>query len=293
MPRLSPSQQGIAALLLVTAVWGTTFPAMKALSAHFDAMQLIFLRFAIAGAVLAPCAIDMRRTEWRWGLALGFVLFIAFTLQIEGLVRTSANRNAFVSSLNVLLVPILGWALGQRPAWNVWAACGLAVLGVRCLFWSDAPWNWGDTLTLASTVFYASYLQMISWMQAKNTALAPRALRLAAVQAWVMLVLGAAMLLASGRDLGVASAQYLPSDALWMLIYLGTAASIGCIALQAWGQRYVAATPSAVIYGTEPLFAATAGLYLLGERFTFWGYVGAALLVAALILSQIEFKKHA
>lgn len=47
-------RQGLLALLLVTMVWGTTFPAMKMLSAHLDALQIIWMRFAIALAVLSP-----------------------------------------------------------------------------------------------------------------------------------------------------------------------------------------------------------------------------------------------
>ena len=45
---------GLMALLVVTVVWGTTFPAMKLLSAHLDALQIIWLRFAIALVVLLP-----------------------------------------------------------------------------------------------------------------------------------------------------------------------------------------------------------------------------------------------
>lgn len=45
---------GLWALLIVTMVWGTTFPAMKLLSAQLDALQLIWLRFSIALLVLGP-----------------------------------------------------------------------------------------------------------------------------------------------------------------------------------------------------------------------------------------------
>ncbi|HCL85214.1 MAG TPA: hypothetical protein DIC45_01595, partial [Comamonadaceae bacterium] len=104
-------RQGLAALLLVVAVWGTTFPAMKLLSAHLDALQIIWARFAIALLVLAPAWRGLRADERRWGLLLGGLLFLAFWLQIEGLARTSSNRNAFVTGLNVLVVPLLAMAL--------------------------------------------------------------------------------------------------------------------------------------------------------------------------------------
>ena len=71
---------GLMALLAVTVVWGTTFPAMKLLSAHLDALQIIWLRFVIALVVLAPLWVGMRRHERLWGCALGLLLFLAFWL---------------------------------------------------------------------------------------------------------------------------------------------------------------------------------------------------------------------
>ena len=99
------------------------------------------------------------RSERRWGLLLGALLFLAFWLQIEGLARTSSNRNAFVTGLNVLVVPIIAMAaLGRRYGWRLWAACALACAGMALMFHENEPWNLGDSLTLASTVFYAIYI---------------------------------------------------------------------------------------------------------------------------------------
>ena len=177
---------GLMALLVVTLVWGTTFPAMKLLSAQLDALQIIWGRFAIALLVLAPLWWGMRRSERRWGLLLGALLFLAFWLQIEGLARTSSNRNAFVTGLNVLVVPIIAMAaLGRRYGWRLWAACALACAGMALMFHENEPWNLGDSLTLASTVFYAIYILTLE-ESARRTLLQPlRATRMAAAQASV------------------------------------------------------------------------------------------------------------
>src|SRR6218665_3482533 len=119
---MRPERFGLLALLVVTVVWGTTFPAMKLLSQWLDALQIIWLRFAIALAVLVPLWRGMLRHERRWGGALGLLLFLAFWLQIGGLARTSSNRNAFVTGLNVLVVPLNAMALwGRRYGWRLWA----------------------------------------------------------------------------------------------------------------------------------------------------------------------------
>ena len=150
---------GLAALLTVTVVWGTTFPAMKQLSTDLSALQIIWLRFGLAALVLLPLWRGIRRSEWHWGLGLGVLNFLAFWLQIEGLALTTSNRNAFVTGLNVLLVPLIAWlVLRRRTGWQVWAACALAVAGMCLMFFEDTPWNRGDTLTLCSAVVYALYI---------------------------------------------------------------------------------------------------------------------------------------
>jgi drug/metabolite transporter (DMT)-like permease len=100
------------------------------------------------------------------GTAAGALLFLAFWLQIEGLARTSSNRNAFVTGLNVLVVPIIAMAaLGRRYGWRLWAACALACAGMALMFHENEPWNLGDSLTLASTVFYAIYILTLEEMR--------------------------------------------------------------------------------------------------------------------------------
>lgn len=284
-------RHGLLALLLVVAVWGTTFPAMKLLSAQLDALQIIWARFAIALLVLAPLWRDLTAPERRWGLLLGALLFVAFWLQVEGLARTSSNRNAFVTGLNVLVVPLLAMTvLGRRYGLALWAACAMALAGMVLMFHEDEPWNLGDTLTLASTLFYALYILVLEEC-ARRTAAAPlRATRLAAMQALVMFVAAGALLLARhGGMAGTwASIGALPGPALAALIYLGVVASVVVVTLQAWGQQRVDAMRSAIIFGLEPVFAALTAWVLIGETLGASGLAGAALIVAALIVSQVQ-----
>lgn len=280
---------GLLALLVVTLVWGTTFPAMKLLSALLDALQIIWLRFAIALLVLAPLWRGMRRSELRWGLLLGGLLFLAFWLQVEGLGRTTSNRNAFVTGLNVLVVPLLAMlALGRRYGWRLWAACAMACAGMVLMFHEDEPWNLGDSLTLASTVFYALYILALEESTRRNLLQPLRPTRMAAVQACVMLAAASALLLVRG---GAWPWQRLPQldAAAWIaLVYLGLLASVVVVTLQAWGQQRVDAMRSAIVFGLEPVFAALTAWVLLGERLGLAGLAGAALIVGALVFSQLQ-----
>lgn len=279
---------GLLALLLVTMVWGTTFPAMKLLSSQLDALQIIWLRFAIALVVLGPLWRGMRRSERLWGCALGLLLFLAFWLQIEGLARTSSNRNAFVTGLNVLVVPLLAMlVLKRRYGWQLWAACAMACVGMVLMFHEDEPWNLGDSLTLASTLFYAIYILALEECARRNMLLPLRATRMAAAQATMMCLASMALLLARGEGMAWLGALAHLGGSAWMaLLYLGLLASVVVVTLQAWGQQRVDAMRSAIIFGLEPVFAALTAWALLGERLGWAGLSGASLVVAALVFSQ-------
>lgn len=284
-------RHGLMALLLVVAVWGTTFPAMKMLSAHLDAPQIIWARFAIALVVLAPMWRGMRSAELRWGLVLGALLFLAFWLQIEGLARTSSNRNAFVTGLNVLVVPLLAMAvLGRRYGRALWLACAMALAGMTLMFHEDEPWNLGDTLTLASTLFYAIYILALEECARRTAAQPLRATRMAATQALVMFTAAGALVLARHGEAGssLQALLTLPAAAQTALLYLGVVASVLVVTLQAWGQQRVDAMRSAIIFGLEPVFAALTAWALIGERLGTAGLAGAALIVAALVVSQLQ-----
>ncbi len=287
---MRPERFGLLALLIVTLVWGTTFPAMKLLSAQLDAVQIIWLRFAIALLVLAPLWWGMRRGERLWGCLLGVLLFLAFWLQIEGLARTSSNRNAFVTGLNVLVVPLIAMVvLGRRYGWRLWAACALACAGMALMFHEDAPWNLGDTLTLASTIFYAVYILALEECARRTAAQPLRATRMAAAQAGVMCLASTLLLcLRPGGMEWTAQLATLGAPAWTALVYLGLLASVVVVTLQAWGQQRVDAMRSAIVFGLEPVFAALTAWALLGERMGWVGMGGAALVVAALVFSQMQ-----
>lgn len=281
---------GLVALLTVTVIWGTTFPAMKQLSVHLQPLHIIALRFGLAALALLPLLRGMRAAEWRWGVGLGLLNFLAFWLQIEGLALTTSNRNAFVTGLNVLIVPLLAWAVLRRKlGWSIWAAGALALLGLRLMFYEDSPWNLGDTLTLASALGFAIFILALEACAQHNRQAPLRATRLATAVTLTMfsgslLVLGAqtdgwAQLLANARQLQLGG---------WVaLVYLALAASVLVVMLQAWGQQRVDAMRSAIIYGLEPVCAAITAWLLIGERMGQLAILGAGLLVLALMLSQV------
>jgi drug/metabolite transporter (DMT)-like permease len=280
---------GIAALFVVTLVWGTTFPAMKQLTANFSPVWIILVRFALAALLLSPFLWRARRDDLSSGVVLGLLLFFCFVFQVEGLALTTSNRNAFICGLNVLVVPLLGVLGGRLPERRIVLALLLAIAGLAALCWDGGAWGRGDTLALLSALSFGAYIKVMEI----RTQRATRLLSVTAAQIATVAVCAVVWLLARevphGADdipnywsyIGHGVAQRWISFA-----YLGVVATAAIISLQSWGQSRTSANEAAVVYAFEPGAAAVFAFFWLGESLTARGWLGAALLISGMIVSQ-------
>jgi drug/metabolite transporter (DMT)-like permease len=282
---MSRHRLGLIALLAVTAVWGSTFPGMKPLTTQMSALEIIGLRCLISGIVFVPVLFAVGRAELRWGFVIGAVQFVAFYLQVLGLAETTSNRNAFVTGLNVLIVPFLARLWGQRLGWSIWLGAACAMAGLAGLFYEDAPWATGDTLTLIGSFFYATFVLLFDF--SAKAAVKPRAAGLAAVESLTMLMLALVVYVVTEPS-AMASLWQRAEPHISMLLYLGIVASGVIVWLQAWGQQGVRAVEAALIYGLEPVFAASLAAWWIDESFGLRAGIGASLIVLGVMLSQLE-----
>jgi drug/metabolite transporter (DMT)-like permease len=269
-------------LLLVTVVWGLTFPVLKVATGQLSGVEITALRFLIAAACMGPFLLGIAPQTWRDGLVLGVLALTSMVAQAYGLQFISANRSAFLTSLNVLMVPLIGLALGVRPAWMVFFAAAVACVGVGLMSFDVQGEFWADLATLAAALAYAVYTILIS-ARAKNHAPA----QLAAAQIACMALLGACWMLA---DSGAQRLLVLPGlvhqEIWWGLLYLGAVASAATFFLQALAQTHVSAAQAAIIYAMEPVFAAAFGWWYISEQMTPLALLGGTLVIVAVILSQ-------
>jgi drug/metabolite transporter (DMT)-like permease len=281
--------RGTLALVIVVLVWGSTFPAMKDLTATFTPVWIILTRFAIAAVLLAPFLWRARRSDLTSGMLLGGVLFFCYLFQVEGLALTSSNRNAFICGLNVLVVPLLGIVKGQAPERRIVLALVLAVAGLAALCWDGGAWGQGDTLALLSALSFGAYVKLME----TRTRMATRLMSVTAAQIATVGLCAAVWLAVREAPFGGAAAagywsaighhlaRYWPNFA-----YLGVLCTATIISMQAWGQARTSANEAAVIYSFEPGAAACFGYVWLGEAMTGRGWFGAALLISGMIVSQ-------
>ena len=143
-----------ASLLFVTIIWGSAFVVMKNSMDAITPTYLLAYRFTIAALGMAALfwkqIRGMSMQEFKCGALAGLFLFISYYFQTYGLKYTTASKNAFITTLYVVIVPFLAWAVNHvRPKANNLIAAGFAVVGLALLsLKGELSVNFGDFLTL-------------------------------------------------------------------------------------------------------------------------------------------------
>jgi drug/metabolite transporter (DMT)-like permease len=270
------------ALLLVAVIWGSTFAVQRVAAAHLGSFLYNGLRFLLAVLVFTLITRvkwrDITRREWGGGVLLGLLLAGGSVLQQAGLEHTTAGKAGFITSLYVVLVPLLlAVVWRQRAHWTAWLASLVATVGLFLLS-VQGEWslNVGDAMELAGTVLWALHVIMIG-----RLARQANPLRLSLVQYLACGVLTTAL----GLALEGETLDGLPV-AWWTVVYGGVlAVGIGFTA-QTMAQRVAPPTDAAIILSTESVFAALFGWLFLREMLTGRQIVGCVLMFAGMLLAQ-------
>jgi drug/metabolite transporter (DMT)-like permease len=256
---------------------------LKLATGQLSGLETSSLRFAVAAIFMLPWAWGASGKAWRDGGILGTLALLSYVAQAYGLEFISSNRSAFLTSLNVLMVPLIGIVLGSRLDWRVVVAAVLACAGIGLMSW-DGAMDWvADAATVTGALFCAFYVIVLSQRSPHH---APR--HLAATQIVSMGVLGLVWMLAlaSGTDAMSTLPGRLNVEIAGALVYMGIVATAGMLFLQASAQRYVSADKAAVIYAMEPVFAALFAWWWLSEGLTPRAALGGAIVVFAVVLSE-------
>jgi drug/metabolite transporter (DMT)-like permease len=281
---------GADSLLLAAAIiWGTGFVAQNLGSKHLSAFAFTGLRFTAGTLLLLPLLafapwpthVDRatsRRATLRGGLFAGLIMLCAANVQQFGLASTTASNGAFITSLYVVFVPFIGLFAKQKLGWPIWcgvvlAAVGLALLGIEPGFTINA----GDPWVLLCALLWAFHVAVVGKYSRDA-----EPIRLSLIQLGMTGVV--ALSIASARGEVTAAAV---DDAKWALIYGAVLPVAVAFTLQVIAQRKAPPTHTALILSLESVFGMASGIAFLGERPNMQKYIGAALMLAGVVVSQV------
>lgn len=296
--KLNFKYKGETALLITALIWGSGFVASDLALGALTPYQVMALRFGVAAVLTALLfhrqARSLDRRSLRYGLVLGTLLYFSFLVQTIGLVYTTPAKNAFLTAVNVIIVPFIGLLIYRRKVdrYGAAGAC-LATLGVGLISLNrDLSVNIGDLFTLACAVGFAFQIFYTGEFLKRGA----DAIRLTIVQ--LATAAGLALIVAAltgALQLGqVKGGTGLPASLLATL-YLGVFSTTVCYLLQTTAQKWTTETRTAVILCTESVFGALFSAALLHERLTARILTGSALVFAAIIVAEtrLQWKKKA
>ncbi|WP_312700149.1 DMT family transporter, partial [Sedimentibacter sp.] len=217
------------------------------------------------------------------GVMAGSVLFIAASLQQVGLIYTTAGKAGFITSLYIVLVPILGIFLKQKTHATTWLGALTAVIGLYFLSINESfTIEFGDLLEIIGAFFWAGHIQLIDRFVKNVDAIKLSSIQFATCSILSMIV---AFIFEDVNFVGL-------SNAIVPILYGGIMSAGVAYTLQAVGQKHAKPSHAAIALSMESVFAAIGGLLLLNEILPARGYLGCALMLVGMLIAQSEnFKK--
>ncbi len=279
----------IGGLILVTVIWGGGFVASDMALESMKPFQIMMVRFLLASVLMGVISRGQRKSEEKLkdragaikaGVLMGVTLFMGFAFQIIGLQYTTPSKNAFLTAVNVVIVPFIAFVILKKKigAKGIIGAV-MSVLGVALLSLNgDFTVSLGDGLTLFCAVGFAFQIFFTSEFVKKYPASV-----LNTVQMFTAFVLSAISLMIFGEnDFHVTTQGWLS------VLYLGVVSTTICYLLQTACQKYIDETKAAIILSMESVFGTIFSILILHEVVTVRMVIGCAVILAAVIISNMS-----
>ena len=272
-------------LILVTIIWGVTFILVKQALNNCPPFIFATLRFGIA-TILAVAIVNRKLfelsiNELRGGIICGFLLFIGYSFQNFGLIYTTASKSAFITSVSVILVPILLITFKlQEVRKRIWISVLFATLGLYLLILPGGDGaNLGDILTSGCAISFALHIIAQDNYIKKKIRLLP----------FFCIQLGCVTFFS------FVNAQIFESnDIIWSsqllsaIIVTGVLATFAAFLIMIWAQKILNPSETAIIFSIEPLTAAIFATAFGGELLGLWGWIGGGLVCLAVAYGESE-----
>ena len=282
-------------LLAAAIIWGSAFAVVKNTLDSVPPSMMIALRFGIAalisGVILRKHLRGLTRGQVLMGLLVGVLTGLAYIVQTIGLQDTTAGKNAFLTTIYVLLVPfgsavLFHEKLGARRyvaavlmllGIGMNGHLGLNEPGILSLDGESGGLNRGDVLTLVCGVLYAA--QIISVGRCNER-----------MDTYALIVLEFAFAALTGLCWSLATERGMPiqwnMQSIGGILYVAVFSTMLASSCQNIAQKLAPTSHAALLMSLESVFGALSGVIFLGEKLTIRMGLGFLVIFAAVVLSE-------
>lgn len=273
-------------LLFVSIVWGSGFVATKVLlDAGISPFYMMGFRFLIAGVSLGILFFNrikkMKKEDLLGGFLVGILLYLAFGAQTVGLQYTTPSKNAFLTGVNVVVVPFLYWAVTQKkPDKYVFAAVIICFLGTAFLSTgNNMSFGYGEFLSLICAFLFAGHIVSNGHYVDKTGPF---------ILCFLQMIF--ASIFAFITAFSVETLPPVISTHTWAAVfYVGLVTTMLAFFLQTWAQAHTTSTKTAIIISTEAVFGTLFSVVLLGELLTVNMIIGGFAIFIAIITAETKW----
>lgn len=288
---------GIFMLTLCSFIWGTAFIAQSLGGQIMGPMTFNGSRSILATLFLLPAIFIFDRVNgrkdgfwgtadpaerkklWHGGIICGLVLTIDSLFQQTGMMYTSVGKGGFITSLYIVIVPLLGrFIFGRTVNILQWISVLIACIGMYFICLNESfSINKGDMFILGSAFFFAVHI-----LSVEHFAHGVDGVRLSFFQfatcAVTNLIL---MFIFEQPTIPQVEQAFLP------ICYAGIMSSGIAYTLQIVGQARVNVVLATILLSLESVFAVLSGWLFLQQLLTMREIFGCLLVFAAIMLAQI------
>ena len=287
-------------LLLTAVIWGTAFVAQSVGMDYIGPFTFNAARFLIGGTVLIPLIVyrskknpllknqtleekrKNQKTAWIGGVCCGIALCGASLLQQMGIQHTTVGKAGFITTLYIIIVPLIELFFGKKIAKKIWLGAVMAVIGLYLLCINENfSIGKGDFLILVCAILFAIHILIIDHFSPKADGVV-----LSAIQFFVsgfISVIGA-ILVENPNPAAML-------DAIVPILYAGVMSCGVAYTLQVIGQKNISPTVASMILSLESVISVLAGWIILGEALSAKEIVGCVIVFMAVVLVQLPGKK--
>ena len=276
---------GEIGLIITAIIWGSGFVASAVSLEYYTPYQILAGRFLVGILILSIVFYkklkQVNKSTIIKGAVLGTILYLAFVLQTVGLQYTTPSKNAFLTAVNVVIVPFIGFFIYKKKL-DVFELIGavMAVIGVAVLslkFSSEI--NIGDLLTLCCAFGFAFHIfYTAKFVKDEDPVL------ITIIQIMTATVIGILVVFFRGE-----TSFSMEADGLIPLLYLGVFSTTIAFLLQTVAQKYISETKAAIILSTEAFWGMVFSVAILSEVLTGKMAIGAILILGAILISETKF----